>query len=240
MFGIISGSGLYEMVRGEERKIITPFGEADVTLGAVQGKPLAFIARHGKSHTLPPHKVNYRANIYALNTLRVQGIIATSACGVIDRFEPGDLILPDDFIALTLGPVTFFDDFQAGIKHIDLTSPFDENLASAVKSAARAEGVEIKSGGTIATVPGPRFETRAEIGALKKMGASLVSMTQAYEAILARELDIKFASLAIATNYACGVSKKPLDYEEARALAGKKEDDIKRIIARLVGTGGIE
>ncbi len=237
MFGIISGSGLYEIVKGEERTIITPYGESNVTLGAIGGKPLAFIARHGKSHGIPPHKVNYRANIYALNTLRVQGIIATSACGIIDKFAPGDLILPDDILALHLGPVTFFDDFQAGIKHVDLTNPFDENLTRAIRSAARAEGIEIKSGGTVATLPGPRFETRAEIGALKKMGASMVSMTQAYEAILARELDIKFATIAIGTNYACGVSKKPLDYEEARALAGRKEDDIKKIIARLVGSG---
>ncbi|MFH0817287.1 MAG: MTAP family purine nucleoside phosphorylase [Candidatus Micrarchaeota archaeon] len=232
MLGIIGGSGLYQLVKGEEKTVKTEFGEATAVLARISGKNCAFIARHGKTHSIPPHMINHRANVSALKKLGATDILAISSVGVISDYELGDLIIVRDFISFGPGP-TFFDDFSGGIAHTDMTEPYSPELAKSLIEGARNEEIRIQDGGILAHTSGPRFETKAEIKALSKMGANLVGMTSVPEAILANELEIRFANLAIASNYACGISKNPLTVEEVLEIARKKEDDIKRIIRRL-------
>lgn len=234
MIGIIGGSGLSKMVKGKKRIVKTPYGNASLLIGKIGKSKVAFISRHGKKHEIPPHRVNYKANIYAMKKLRVKGIIATSVCGIIKKYRPGDLILPSDFIALHI-KVTFFEDFRKGIGHTDFTNPYDRKLKKALLNASKKEGIKLLDGGIIATMPGPRFESKAEVMAIKNMGAHLINMTTGYETILAGEMGIPYVALTIGSNYACGISRKPLSMGEVFDMAGKKEEEIMRIISTAVG-----
>lgn len=246
MLGIIGGTGIYSLGKFTELQVNTPYGFANVYVGKISGEECAFIPRHGKDHGYPPHKINYRANIWALNRLGVNGVLATYACGIIpkakslkvkqrsvsgriSKYKPGDLIIAEDFIGL-FSPITFYDDFKSGIKHVDFSEPYDKGMKARLFSAAKNAGLELKKGGIIVTTHGPRFETKSEVKMLAKMGANLVSMTNAYETTLLHELEIACAGLCIATNYACGNSKKPLSHSEVVAMMGKKEKDVNSII----------
>jgi 5'-methylthioadenosine phosphorylase len=199
----------------------------------VLDEELYFIPRHGEGHELPPHRINYRAEVYALKKLGVNAILATYACGAIAKYKPGDLVMLKDFIAFNT-PVTFFDDFSAGIKHVDFTEPFDFRLCRRTREIASAEGVRLVEGGVVATTIGPRFETKSEVVALKKMGANLVSMTAGYEIILAHEVEIPMTGLGIVANYACRISKKPLIHDEIVAMTEKAKGKIDPIIGGLL------
>lgn len=233
MLAIIGGSGFYHLGKEIDRiPVVTPYGNTEVVHARLHGKEeILFIPRHGASHSIPPHRVNYRANIYALKKLDASAVFAAYASGVISKYKPGELILLDDFIGFD-APATFFDDFSSGIKHIDFTEPFDSALQDNVLEIAAALRIKIKKGGIIATTRGPRFETRAEIKALRQMGANLVNMTSAYEISLLREMEIPFAAIAVATNYACGVSKRRLS--AAGAIAQMNKAKIDQIINELV------
>ncbi len=229
MLGIIGGSGLYGLVKGKERGIRTKFGTATVVLGKVSNKSCAFIPRHGRKHSIPPHRINHWANISAFREIGVTEIFSIASVGIISDYELGDLVLVRDFVSFGPQP-TFFDDFSEGLSHADMTEPYGPELSKAVAEVARSLGIRIKDGGILAHTSGPRFETKTEIKALGKMGANLVGMTSVPEAILANELEIKFANLAIAGNYACGISKNPLTVEEVLNSARKKENEIKKVI----------
>jgi len=217
----------------ERLDVVTPYGLATVNHVRILDEELYFIPRHGERHDLPPHMINYKANIYALKKLGTKAIFATYACGAISKYKPGDLVMPDDFISF--GPaVTFYDDFSAGIKHVDFTEPFDFRLCRRVMEIASAEKIPIKQGGVIATTSGPRYETRAEVAALERMGANLVSMTSGYEITLAHELEIPLAALAIITNHAAGKAKGPLRHEEFLTITEKAKDKIDGIVGGLL------
>ena len=235
MLAIIGGSGFYYLGKELDKiPVITPYGNVEVTKAKLHSKDeVLFIPRHGEAHIIPPHKVNYRANIYALNKLDASAVFATYASGIISNYKPSDLVLLEDFIGFN-APITFFDDFSDGLKHMDFTEPFDKNLGNAVLEIANALKIKIKKGGIIVTMPGPRFETKAEIKALKRMGANLVSMTHAYEATLLHELEIPYAAIAVANNYACGISKKRLSLEEVIDQMDKAKTKINLIINGLV------
>ena len=208
MKAIIGGSGFYSL-GGKKRRISTPYGKAIVyDLG--EGY---FIPRHGEKHSLPPFKVNYKANIYALKRLGVEELLTVHAVGIIKKYKPKDFVLAKDFIGL-FTPITFYEKFDGELKHADVTKPFSKKINKEVKALGRKIGIRIKEGGVIATTKGNRFETKAEIKALAMMGANLVSMTHAYEATLSNEIGIEISSLCIGTNYAAGVSKHPLSHEE--------------------------
>ncbi len=229
MLGIIGGSGLYELVSGKEKRIKTRFGTATVVLGALSGSPCAFIARHGKKHSIPPHMINHRANISALAQLGVTDVLATSSVGIISDYSIGDLVIVRDFVSLGQA-ITFFDDFSKGLRHTDMSEPYDPGLVRSVIGAAKQEGIRLKDDGILAHASGPRFETKAEIKALGKLGANLVGMTSVPEAILANELGIRFANLAIASNFAAGISKIPLTAEEVLKTVKRKETKVLRIV----------
>ncbi len=232
MIGIIGGSGFYFLKGAEKsRTVKTPYGDAIVQNTKIAGKDVVFIPRHGPEHSLPPHKVNYKANIYALNELGAGAVLGIYASGIISGYKPGDIVLVEDFLGFWT-PVTFFDDFSGGVKHTDVSRPYSPELQNIILGVAKAGGIQVKKKGVMATMPGPRFETKAEISALKKMGANLVSMTHAYEATLLNELEIPFVAVAAGTNYACGISRAKLSGEE---VLGHMEKAKNRIIPLMDG-----
>lgn len=233
MIGIIGGSGFYSLLNdSEEIRKETPYGEAVLYRGMINSTEVFFIPRHGKEHTIPPHMVNYRANIWALKDVGVKKLFATYACGIISEFTVGDLILSSDLIAFHLC-ITFFDDFKEGLKHKDFTNIFENSFKRKVMAISKDIGINVKDGGIVATTFGPRFETKSEINALKILGANLVSMTHAYESILAHELDMEHVALCIGTNYAAGISEK-LSHEEVLEVMNLTIPKIKRIIENII------
>jgi len=214
MLGIIGGSGFYSLGKKlAETDVLTPYGTAKLQMVKLLGEKMVFIPRHGEKHTLPPHSINYRANIAALKKAGVTGVIAVYASGVISKYKPGDLVLIDDFIGLW-SPATFYDDFGAGIKHTDFTKPYSGEMNEKLQEIAGVNRIALKTGGIVACTRGPRFETRSEVKMLGKMGANLVNMTVGYETALLGEAEIDCAAIAVGTNYAAGISKKPLSAEE--------------------------
>lgn len=206
LLGIIGGSGLYQM-RGltniEERHILTPFGPPSdpVLLGTLNGQRVAFLARHGKGHRLTPSEVNYRANIYAFKVLGVRRIVSISACGSLrDDYAPGHIVIPDQIYDNTrLRERTFFG--GGLVAHVGVAEPFCPQLSPLVHQAVKATGAPVHFGGTFVTVEGPRFSTKAESHVFRKLGFSLIGMTAAPEAFLAREAEMCYACMAHVTDY---------------------------------------
>ena len=208
---IIGGSGLYQFPGLENvsrRALETPYGPAsgEVVLGDFAGKRLAFLARHGESHTLAPHRVNYRANLWALHALGARRVIGVNAVGGIRAdMGPRVLVVPDQLIDYTHGRVTSFCDVEgAEVRHIDFSEPYTASLRQALLAAAGRAGIAVGDGGCYGATQGPRLETRAEIARMKRDGCDLVGMTGMPEAALARELDLEYACLALVANFAAG------------------------------------
>lgn len=217
--GIIGGSGLanlhalkierYEMVR-------TPFGEpsAPLTFGNFDGRPVVFLPRHGAGHRLPPHKVNYRANIWALHSVGVTKVVAMAAVGGITA-PPPSLCIPDQVIDYTWGrDHTFFEKDLTEVTHIDFTEPYCEEMRQALLSAGKKVDAEITDGGVYGTTQGPRLESAAEIDRMERDGCTLVGMTGMPEAALAKELELCYACFAVIVNWAAGRSDGPITMEE--------------------------
>jgi 5'-methylthioadenosine phosphorylase len=233
MLGVIGGSGFYSLGKKlAETDVLTPYGTAKLQMVSLLGEKMVFIPRHGVKHTLPPHKINYRANIAALKKANVTGVISIYASGVIAKYKPGDLILVDDFIGLW-SPATFYDDFNAGIKHTDFTIPCSAEMRKDLQEVAGVSKIALKTGGIIACTHGPRFETRAEVKLLKKVGANLVNMTAGYELALLGEAEIDCAAIAVGTNYAAGISKKPLSAEETLDVMDKAHSKLVSLIGNF-------
>lgn len=264
MLGVIGGSGIYSLGEAEKREIGTPYGRVEALFGkaggggsreggkgngggggadaggppageAGRGGEVLFIPRHGSGHEAPPHKVNYRANVWAMKEAGVSGVLAFYAAGIIGKYSPGDLVLLDDFLGLGLH-ATFHDEFREGVVHADMSEPYNLELGGMVEKCAKEAGVALERGGIIATTIGPRFETRAEIAALGGMGANLVNMTSAYEAALCGELGIPLCGIAVGTNYACGVGgKKRLTHEEVLECMGEAGGKVRKIVEAAAG-----
>jgi 5'-methylthioadenosine phosphorylase len=228
MIAIIGGSGLTQLANLAitHRQIVrTPYGEPSgpLTFGRIGDNEVVFLARHGYGHTLAPHEINYRANLWALHAKGVKRIVAVCTVGGIDpALASGSLALPDQIIDYTWGrPSTFFEGAEQPVTHIDFTYPFCEETRAMILAAAREVGVDLHDGGTYAAVQGPRLETKAEIDRLEGDGATMVGMTGMPEAALARELQMSYAQVAVCVNAAAGRG------ESARRVA---LDDIARII----------
>jgi len=175
-------------------------------IGDFAGKRVAFLARHGESHTLPPHRVNYRANLWALHSLGARRVVGVNAVGGI-RVDMGPrvIVVPDQLIDYTHGRLTSYCDADgAEVKHIDFSAPYTESLRQSLLAAARAAGIAVIDGGCYGATQGPRLETRAEIARMKRDGCDLVGMTGMPEAALARELELDYACLALVANFAAG------------------------------------
>lgn len=234
MLGVIAGTGIYSLGTRMKKKIVqTQYGKAEVFESSIAGEKIVFIPRHGKSHAVPPHMINYRANISALSALGVDGVVTFYSAGILSKYKPGDLVLADDFIGL-FAPATFFDDFSEGMRHADFSNPFSAKMRETLLEVASVSKIRLKRGGVIVTAPGPRFETRAETRFLKKTGANLVNMTSAYEMSLLGEAEIDFASIIVASNYGAGISKKPLNHEEVLACMSNATGKVGTLISEFV------
>ena len=211
MLAIIGGSGLSQLnnLEVKHRKVArTPYGEPSgpLTFGSVSGRELVFLARHGYGHTMAPHEVNYRANLWALKQENVEGIVSIASVGGIRKdLEPGMLMLPDQIIDYTWGRgSTFFEGADAPVTHIDFTEPYSASIRARIREAARLCGERLVEGGVYAATQGPRLETAAEINRMERDGADVVGMTGMPEAVLARELSLDYAAIAVVANYAAG------------------------------------
>ncbi len=211
MFGIIGGTGLgqLENFKVTRRQIVrTPYGEASQPLvfGELAGAEVVFLARHGTGHAIPPHTINYRANIWALHTVGVRHLLAIATVGGISNdMSACDIVLPHQIIDYTHGRQnTYHDGVEMPVRHIDFTEPYDRQLRELCKQAATNTQQSLHDGGVYACVQGPRLETAAEINRLEKDGATIVGMTGMPEAALARELGIRYAALCPVANQAAG------------------------------------
>ena len=206
--GVIGGSGLYEMEglkKIREVEIKTPFGRPSEKFvrGILEGTEFVFLPRHGKGHRWLPTEVNFRANIFAMKKLGVDRIISVSAVGSLrEEIAPGDMVIPDQFIdRTTLRPSTFFG--KGIVAHVSLADPFCRDLAEKLVTAATSEGGKVHTRGTYLCMEGPQFSTRAESHLYRSWGADVIGMTNLQEAKLAREAEICFGTLALATDYDC-------------------------------------
>lgn len=206
VLGVIGGSGLYDFPSLEETELInpsTPFGypSAPIVLGKLNGKQVAFLARHGIGHTISPSKVNFRANIYAMKMLGVERIIGVSACGSLrEDFAPGNIVIPDQLLDHThKRPRSFFDDDL--VVHISTADPFCVELSTILHQAVSACDCTVHRGGSMITIEGPRFSTKAESNIYRSWGLSLIGMTTSPEAFLAREAEICYTVMAHVTDY---------------------------------------
>ena len=212
MIAIIGGSGLgrFAELDGAYREpVTTPYGapSAELTHGRLDGVAVVFLARHGDDHQFAPHAINYRANLWALAQTGVDGIISVATVGALRaEFRPGALVLADQVIDYTHGRAgTFFDGVDRPVTHVDFTEPFDLGIRQRMVDAAKQLRIPLHWGGTYGCTQGPRLESAAEIRRLARDGCDLVGMTAMPEAVLARELGIPFATLAVVANHAAGI-----------------------------------
>lgn len=239
MIGVIGGSGLYELPGFviKERKVLkTPYGKPseEYLIGELYGRSLAFLSRHSLKHKIPPHKVNYRANIKGFQEIGVERVIAINAVGGISKdLKPGFIVLPDQIIDFTKKRInTFFDADE--VVHVDFTEPFCNELREAFLNAARVGDNKIVDKGTYICVEGPRLETASEIHFFSMIGANVVGMTMMPEAVLARELEMCYASLAVVTNYAAGISAKRLTTREVLETMDRSTNRIKSLLSEVI------
>jgi 5'-methylthioadenosine phosphorylase len=211
MFAIIGGSGLAKLsaLDSPRRQVMrTPYGEPSgaLTFGTLAGREVVFLARHGYGHTIAPHEINYRANIWALKELQVEGVFAVAAVGGIrSDLGPRTLVVPHQIIDYTHSrKSTFFEGGGSGVTHIDFTEPYSAPLRGRLLAAARACGEPLVDGAVYGCTQGPRLETAAEIERLARDGADVVGMTGMPEAALAREAALEYAALAVVVNHAAG------------------------------------
>lgn len=210
MLAIIGGTGLTRLstLAVAHREVVrTPYGEPSSTLvfGEIGGHSAVFLARHGHGHTIPPHRVNYRANMWALRDAGATAVLAVASVGAISGAAPGDLVLPHQLIDYTHDRLsTFFDGGDRTVVHVDFTHPYTPSLREKCLKGAQSAGLVLHDGGVYAAVQGPRLETVAEIDRLERDGATMVGMTGMPEAALARELELPYASIAVVVNHAAG------------------------------------
>ena len=241
---IIGGTGLEELagrLQGQkEKKVETSYGAASVIEGTAGGSPLLFLARHGSAHDLLPHQINYRANIRALNDLGADNILAVVAVGSLKTdIKPGEFVLVDQFIDFTRGREDSFSGRDGAVSHVDMTEPYDSNLRRLIMVAADEIGMDLHRGGTYVCTEGPRFETAAEINMLRSLGADVVGMTGVPEVVLAAELKIPYAALAVVTNFAAGMAGHSLTYEGCVSEMGRRRQTVLDIFLAAARAGGL-
>lgn len=218
---IIGGTGLAhlsDLMIINKQMVNTPYGPASAPLitGELCNESVIFIARHGHGHTIPPHKINYQANIWALKSLGVEQIIAVAAVGgITEKMSPKTIVIPDQLIDYTYGREhTFFSDDFNSDRHIDFTRPYTERIRQAMLSVAAQMSCQIVDGGVYAATQGPRLETAAEINKLEKDGCDIVGMTGMPEASLARELEMDYATCAVVANWGAGRDKDKITMDD--------------------------
>lgn len=242
--GIIAGTGFYDLAALEDpssETITTAFGDARITRGTWHGIPVVFLTRHGAGHSVPPHLVNYRANIRALADFGVRDVVAVNVTGSIDPdLRAGDLLCLDDFVDFTRQrPVTFFDGSgPEGVVHTDVLEPYHPAVRQEILDAAAAAGRLVRDGGVYAAFEGPRFETRAEIRLARLAGADVAGMTGVPEVTLALEAGLRYAAISLVVNPASGVgdSEEPITMDEITEVLSATSADVLAVLDELVHT----
>jgi len=233
-FALIGGTGVEKLVLKNKSslKVDTPYGPVDLETGNIGDVELAFLKRHGYRHAVPPHAINYRGNIWALGQIKVKKIIATGAVGSIaEDIKIGDIVLCDQFLDFTKSrPQTFFEGGERGVLHVDVTEPYCPDLRKKIMMVGEKNGLNIRNGGVYVCTEGPRFETPAEINMYRICGGHLVGMTGVPEVVLARELGMCYASMALVTNEAAGISKEPLTHLEVIDTMEMLSETVARIV----------
>jgi len=240
--GIIGGSGLDDPQILQDVKQLetnTPYGNpsSPLAVGQINGKDVVIIARHGKKHQLSPAQVNNRGNIYALKQQGVTHIIGTTACGSLKgEIGRGDLVIIDQFIDFTrLRKNTFYESFENGIEHVVMAKPFDEKLRISLLETACELGVKVHDKGTVITIEGPRFSTKAESNMFRMWGADVINMSTAPEVILANEVKIPYATVAMSTDYDCWKDdEEPVLWQEILEVFNKNADNVKNLLINVV------
>jgi len=243
MLAIIGGSGLTQLSNLDvthRMAVRTPYGEPSgaLTFGRIAGEDVVFLARHGYGHTIPPHEVNYRANIWAIKQQNVEGVISVASVGGIrDDMKPGAIAVPHQIIDYTWGRKnTFFEGGEQPVTHIDFTEPYSAQLRRRILDAARACGEAVIENAIYAASQGPRLETAAEIDRLERDGADVVGMTGMPEAALAREAGMEYATIAVVANFAAGrgASLHGVRLEEIEQVLQSSLARVRRVIDKLV------
>ncbi len=252
---IIGGTGVYGLLDLEEAEamaVSTPFGIAQLQVGRWQGRSVAFLPRHGAQHQVPPHRINYRANIWALRCLGARRVLATSAVGSLrPDWPPGQLVVYDQFLDFTKGRVgTFYDGeplqghpgaeggwpsvLAGSVVHTDVTSPYCPQLRRGLIEAALALRAPVQPAGCYVCTEGPRYETAAEIRAFRLLGGDVVGMTGVPEVVLAREAGLCYAGVALVTNLAAGVGRSSLSHDDVVAAMNRTLPLLVEVLRRVV------
>jgi 5'-methylthioadenosine phosphorylase len=244
MFGIIGGSGLAKLaaLQAPRRQVMrTPYGEPSgaLTFGTLAGREIVFVARHGYGHTIAPHEINYRANIWSLKELGVEGIFAVASVGGIRAdLAPRSLVVPHQILDYTHSrECTFFERGTSAVTHIDFTQPYAQRLRQRLLDAARRVGETVVDGAVYACMQGPRLETAAEVNRLERDGADVVGMTGMPEATLAREAGLDYATLSVVVNHAAGRGESKLQVELGQLDAALQQAMVRavRVLESAVG-----
>jgi 5'-methylthioadenosine phosphorylase len=243
LLGIIGGTGLTQLANLEvtHRQVVrTPFGDPSgaLTFGKLNGRDVVFLARHGYGHTIPPHEVNYRANIWALHSQGAGPVVSVASVGGIRcDLQPGVLAIPHQVLDYTWGRKhTFFDGPDQPVTHVDFTHPYCEELRARLLKAAAAAGQAILNSGVYAATQGPRLESAAEIDRLERDGADMVGMTGMPEAALAREMGLRYAAVAVVVNHAAGRgdSSEAIHLDQINAVLKASMVKVRALIEKLV------
>ena len=244
MLAVIGGSGLSQLANldvSHREALRTPYGEPSgaVTFGQICGRPVAFLARHGYGHTIPPHEVNYRANIWALAQRGALAIVSVASVGSIRAdLKPGDIVIPHQIIDYTWGrKSTFHEGPGCTLTHIDFTEPYDRALRERLIAAATATGIPVSLGAVYAATQGPRLETAAEINRYERDGVDVVGMTGMPEAVLAREIGLPYAAISVVSNYAAGRadSAAGISFAAIEGVLVESMGRVRTIIEKLAG-----
>ena len=233
---VIAGSGFYDpaiLSEVEELEVGTPYGPIKPFIGRLGELKVAFLPRHGSDHTVLPHQLNYRANLWGLKVMGVERIIALTAVGSLRTELPGgSLVLVDQFLDFTKQrPLTFFESGEVAKAHLDLSVPFCSELRRNLLDTANGLEIKLKDGGCYVCTEGPRYETPAEVRMFQTLGGDLVGMTLVPEVVLARELGICYANLSIVTNLAAGIASGALDHSEVVRLVGANQGLISGLLS---------
>ncbi|MDO4539977.1 MAG: S-methyl-5'-thioadenosine phosphorylase [Syntrophomonadaceae bacterium] len=234
-FAIIGGTGVYDPQLLDDtrlEKIVTPYGEVAVQVGVYRGMEIAFIPRHGGDHSVPPHLINYRANLKALQQVGVENIIATAAVGSLNiDMQPGHFVLCDQFLDFTKGRITsYFNGGEDGVKHCDMTQPYCPALREAIVRSGEEKGQTVHRDGCYVCSEGPRFETAAEVRMFRMLGGDVAGMTGVPEVCMARELGICYANVSIVTNMAAGIGTRQLTHAEVLQSMSRSIGQVRSLV----------
>lgn len=232
---IIGGTGVYGVSgKGYSKTINTIYGDAFIDVMEIGGAEIAFLARHGKGHSVPPHMINYRANMKALEMLGVKYIYATAAVGSCnENFAPGDIVVIKDFLDFTKArPITFYEGGEHGVVHTDMSEPYCRNLITKFYESARELTIDVRGEGVYVCTEGPRFETKQEIKMYKMLGGDVVGMTNVPEVVLAKELGMCYAAVGIITNWCTGIGSGDI---ESHDIWGALDKNKERVTNAMIG-----